>query len=341
MPLPQKVASTPARPADPKRNNTPAPRRSPRLCTQSSDGESSDKKGGRPVRRKLLKNLESVEEETEPADSDRIPSSDEDYRKWKKIDLIKDLIYYRDRDRELSSSIVAMKNAWKDEEKLMNDERMGFEIQKNNWKVDMHNQKARLHNEYLCETEKLFEKMALLKQSVKEEEKQVAELRGEQAASISAAIETQKVEFEIKLEDAAAQNDELLSEVQLLKIKNQNLEIASREHESKMENKSAELRHVRSALAQFNLKLASKEDELLSAKTDRMSIDPLDSNDTIDFDKLPPPTHRSSILPPRRTILNSTEELMSNIVEENSKTTMEVVFSFENTIQSDLVCMRR
>lgn len=41
---------------------------------------------------------------------------------------------------------------------------------------------------------------------------------------------------------------------------------------------------ARSALAQLELKLASKEDELLSAKTDRMSIDPLDSNDTIDFD---------------------------------------------------------
>jgi len=256
-------------------------------------------------------------------------SFDEDYRKWKKIDLIDDLIYYRDRDRELSSSIVAMKNAWKDDEKLMNEERMDFEIQKKNWKVDMHNQKARLQNEYTSETEKLFEKMALLKQSVKEAEKQVAELRAEQHSLISAAIgealETQKAQFERKLEDAAAQNDELLSEVQLLKMKNQNLEIATREHESKMENKSAELRNVRSALAQLELKLASKEDELLSAKTDRMSIDPLDSNDTIDFDKLPPPTHRSSILPPRRTILNSTQELMSNIVEENSKTTLESV----------------
>ena len=65
MPSPQKVASTPARPADPKRNDTPAPRRSRRLSTQSSDGESSDKEGRKPVRRKLLKNLESVKEEAE------------------------------------------------------------------------------------------------------------------------------------------------------------------------------------------------------------------------------------------------------------------------------------
>jgi hypothetical protein len=70
MPSPQKVASTPARPADSKRNDTPAPRRSRRLSTQSSDGESSDQEGRKPVRRKLLKNLESVKEE---AETDEVP----------------------------------------------------------------------------------------------------------------------------------------------------------------------------------------------------------------------------------------------------------------------------
>ncbi|CBY09236.1 unnamed protein product [Oikopleura dioica] len=250
---------------------------------------------------------------------------DEDYRKWKKIDLIDDLIYYRDRDRELSASIFAMKNAWKDDEKLMNEERMDFDIQKRNWKVDMHNQKARLQNEYTSETEKLFEKMKLLKQAVKEAEKQVVELRAEQASLISTAIEealeTKSADFERKLADAeerATQNDELLSEVQVLKMKNQNLEVAAREHKSKMEIKSADLRNARSAIAQLELKLASKEDELLLVKTDRMSIDPLDSNETIDFDKISPPTCRSSILPSRRAILNSTQELMLNIVDDKS-----------------------
>ncbi|CBY39195.1 unnamed protein product [Oikopleura dioica] len=252
-------------------------------------------------------------------------SFDEDYRKWKKIDLIDDLIYYRDRDRELSASIFAMKNAWKDDEKLMNEERMDFDIQKRNWKVDMHNQKARLQNEYTSETEKLFEKMKLLKQAVKGAEKQVVELRAEQASLISTAIEealeTKSADFERKLADAeerASQNDELLSEVQVLKMKNQNLEVAAREHKSKMEIKSADLRNARSAIAQLELKLASKEDELLLVKTDRMSIDPLDSNETIDFDKISPPTCRSSILPSRRAILNSTQELMLNIVDDKS-----------------------
>lgn len=70
IPSPEKVASTPARPAALKRIDTPAPRRSRRLSNQSSDGESSDVEVRKPVRRKLLKNLESVKEE---ADIDEPP----------------------------------------------------------------------------------------------------------------------------------------------------------------------------------------------------------------------------------------------------------------------------
>ena len=62
------ISETPQKAATPtKRNDTPAvmtPRRSRRISGQSSDGEASDAES-KPVRRKLLKNLESVQEEPE------------------------------------------------------------------------------------------------------------------------------------------------------------------------------------------------------------------------------------------------------------------------------------
>ena len=41
---------------------------------------------------------------------------DENYAKWKKVDLIEDLVYFRDRDRENQTLILQMKNAWKEDE---------------------------------------------------------------------------------------------------------------------------------------------------------------------------------------------------------------------------------
>ena len=41
---------------------------------------------------------------------------DENYAKWKKVDLIEDLVYFRDRDRENQKLILQMKDAWKEDE---------------------------------------------------------------------------------------------------------------------------------------------------------------------------------------------------------------------------------
>ena len=54
-------------------------------------------------------------------------SDSDDYKKWRKADLIDDLVYFKDREMELTQVVLTLKNAWKEDEKRMNEERREFQ----------------------------------------------------------------------------------------------------------------------------------------------------------------------------------------------------------------------
>lgn len=267
----------------------------------------------------------------------------EDFRKWTKADLIDDLVYYKDRERELASSVIAMKDAWKEDEQLMKEEREDFDLQKKtwredfdlqkkNWKIDNFNSRAKLQNHFNDEVEKLFEKIKLGREQLKEAQENFDQLKNEDEKRLATAIAEEKEHWkddrnllemklkqvETELEQMTLSKDDIDTNNKLIEMQKVNLESALAEQTKLADNNQKMVMQLRASLTQLEKKMAEKEDELMVAKT-RLSIDPLESNDTIDFDNFPAPKLRSSMLP-QTPNMNSTQELLSNIAEDMSRT---------------------
>ena len=232
---------------------------------------------------------------------------DENYAKWKKVDLIEDLVYFKDRDRENQTLILQMKNAWKEDEQ----DKEYYQREVTRLTNEYRQSEKQIRNEHEVEIVDLCRQIKAAKASGGNDkiQKEYTQLQARYKAVVEENVtldgqisSLQKVanEVQVKLDTLSEKYTTKEAEVNQLKTTNQLL----REEKDKFYQQKQQKEND----------ILDLEEELKQLKLGNVPTHTLNGDVTLDLSMIGPPKLGSSMMQPRSPPkLNSTQKIESDM----------------------------
>lgn len=233
-----------------------------------------------------------------------------------------------------------MKDAWKDDERLMNEERKESQVERENLLIDIKNVRAQMTHKLEVKVSELYTQMEA-KSAVIRDLKSTAgnTAMAQDFKKLSELYNRESKEWKAEKFQYVSEVGALTADVNQIVSEKTELSTELNIHKLNADNKNSEIVELESRLAEFKQKVedvrlsnqrlqqevAERDDQIEQlrhkpeAEANRKSFDPL-GNDSIDFENFPAPKLRSSMLPSFKA--DTTQELLSGhgIVTDMSKT---------------------